>query len=97
MMLVIITIALFAVIGTAIFIIKNLLLQLEALEDQIIFYEESFNTIREQVLNTEIELKELDIRGSFEADDEVGFVFKQIKELSSDLNKTVQDIYESRN
>ena len=97
MMLVIITIALFAVIGTAIFIIKNLLLQLEALEDRVIFYEESFDTIREQVLNTEIELKELDIRGAFEADDEVGFVFKQIKELSSDLNKTVQDIYESRN
>ena len=97
MMLVVITIALFAVIGTAIFIIKNLLLQLEALEDRVIFYEESFDTIREQVLNTEIELKELDIRGAFEADDEVGFVFKQIKELSSDLNKTVQDIYESRN
>jgi predicted nucleic acid-binding Zn-ribbon protein len=96
-MLVIITIALFAVIGTAIFIIKNLLLQLEALEDRVIFYEESFDTIREQVLNTEIELKELDIRGAFESDDEVGFVFKQIKELSSDLNRTVQEIYESRN
>ena len=86
-MLVVITIALFAVIGTAIFIIKNLLLQLEALEDRVIFYEESFNTIREQVLNTEIELKELDIRGSFEADDEVGFVFKQIQEINNELLK----------
>lgn len=95
-MLVVITIFLFAVIGTAIFIIKNLLLQLESLEEQVNFYEENFEVIRQKVLNTEIELTELDIRGAFAADDEVGFVFNQIKELSSDLNKTVQSIYESR-
>jgi hypothetical protein len=41
-------------------------------------------------------LKELDIRGAFEADDEVGFVFQNIKELSSELTKTVQSTYEYR-
>lgn len=76
--------------------IKNLLIQVEFLEERVDFYETAFEEIRQQVLNTEIELRELDIRGSFESDDEVGFVFKQIKELSSDLNKTVQTIYESR-
>jgi len=86
-----------AVIGTAVFIIKNLLIQVEVLEEKVEFYEDNFDVIRQKVLDTEIELKELDIRGSFAGDDEVGFVFKQIKELSSDLNKTVQTIYESRN
>ena len=76
--------------------IKNLLIQVEYLEERVDFYETAFEEIRQKVLDTEIELRELDIRGSFESDDEVGFVFKQIKELSSDLNKTVQSIYESR-
>lgn len=76
--------------------IKNLLIQNEALEDKLEFYEDSFETIRRKILDTEVELTELDIRGSFAADDEVGFVFKQIKELSTELNNTVQTIYESR-
>jgi|DEB19_MinimDraft_3_1074340.scaffolds.fasta_scaffold01145_9 tRNA A58 N-methylase Trm61 len=76
--------------------IKNLLIQVEYLEERVDFYETAVEEIRQKVLDTEIELRELDIRGSFESDDEVGFVFKQIKELSSDLNKTVQSIYESR-
>lgn len=77
--------------------IKNLLIQNETLEDKLEFYEESFEIIRKKILDTDVELTELDIRGSFAADDEVGFVFKQIKELSTELNNTVQTIYESRN
>ena len=76
--------------------IKNLLIQIETLEDKLEFYESSFEEIRKKVLDTELELVELDIRGSFESDDEVGFVFKQIKELSTELSNTVQTIYESR-
>ena len=58
------------------------------------FYQTKIEEIREKVLETEIQLKELDIRGAFEADDEVGFVFKEIKELSSELTKTVESVYE---
>jgi hypothetical protein len=77
--------------------IKNLIIQAEYLEEKVEFYEKTFEEIRKKVLDTETKLRELDIRGSFESDDEVGFVFKEIKELSSDLTKTVQTIYESNN
>lgn len=72
----------------------NLLRQTEELEDTVIFYQTKLDEIREKVLDTEVELKQLDIRGAFEADDEVGFVFKNIKELSADLTKTVEEVYE---
>lgn len=74
--------------------VYNLTLQVEALESAVSFYQSKLDDIREKVLETEIELKQLDIRGAFEADDEVGFVFKNIKELSTDLTKTVEEAYE---
>ena len=79
----------------------NLLKQVEKLESGVVTiadeYQIIFDEIREKVLQTEIRLKEIDIKGSFEADDEVGFVFKEIKELSSDLTKTIESAYEFRN
>jgi hypothetical protein len=72
----------------------NLIKQNEALEEVTLFYQTKFDVIREKSLQTEIQLKELDIKGAFEADDEVGFVFKAIKDISSDLNQTIQDTYE---
>lgn len=72
----------------------NLIKQNEALEEATLFYQNKFDEIREKALQTEIQLKELDIKGAFESDDEVGFVFKAIKDISSDLNQTIQDAYE---
>lgn len=37
------------------------------------------------------QLRVVDIRGSFEADDEVGFVFKEIQELVNFLHRMVVD------
>jgi len=72
----------------------NLTVQNERLEEMIIFYQDKIDEIREKALLTEIELKEIDIRGSFEADDEVGFVFKAIKEITNELTQTIQSAYE---
>jgi hypothetical protein len=72
----------------------NLIKQNEALEESTLFYQNKFDEIREKALQTEIQLKELDIKGAFEADDEVGFVFKAINGLSSELTQTIQDAYE---
>jgi hypothetical protein len=72
----------------------NLIKQNEALEEATLFYQNKFDEIREKALQTEIQLKELDIKGAFEADDEVGFVFKSINEISSELNQTIQEAYE---
>jgi hypothetical protein len=72
----------------------NLIKQNESLEEVVVFYQTKFEEIREKSLQTEIQLKELDIKGSFEADDEVGFVFKTIKDINSELTQTIQTTYE---
>lgn len=74
--------------------IINLLNQLEQLEEQVSFYIDVVDTVREKVLDVQVQLKEIDIKGSFEADDEVGFVFKEIKELADDLTNTINEAYE---
>ena len=76
--------------------IWNLIQQNEDLEDTVIYYQTKLSSLREQVLDMEIQLKEIDIRGSFASDDEVGFVFKEIKEMSSDLTKAIESVYEFR-
>ena len=79
----------------------NLIKQVEKLESGVTLiadeYQAVFDDIREKVLQTEIRLKEIDIKGSFEADDEVGFVFKEIIELHTELNQTVQSYYDGGN
>jgi uncharacterized protein with PhoU and TrkA domain len=43
-----------------------------------------------QTLQTMLEkMKELDIRGSYESDDEVGTVFKELKNLIEEYNETI--------
>jgi hypothetical protein len=74
--------------------IINLLKQLEQLEDQVSFYIDVVDVVREKVLDVQVQLKEIDIKGSFEADDEVGFVFKEIKDLADDLTNTINEAYE---
>jgi GTP pyrophosphokinase len=53
------------------------------------------DNIREQVLRTQVRMKEIDIRGSFEADDEVGYTFKALQEIIDELNAEVNKAYES--
>lgn len=72
----------------------NLIKQNEQLEDVALFYQTNMDEIREKALQTEIQLKELDIKGAFEADDEVGVVFQNIKQISNDLTQTILDSYE---
>ena len=72
----------------------NLIIQSEQLENQCLMYIDIIGEVRDKVLDVEIQLKEIDIKGSFEADDEVGFVFKEIKQLSAELTDTVNKAYE---
>ena len=53
-------------------------------------YEEIILKISSTVELINIQLKTIDDKGSFEADDEVGFFFKEIKEIQSILD----DIFE---
>lgn len=68
----------------AVFVVRNLLLQNEAIEDTMI------NVVRETketVSNALLEMENADINGSFANDDEVGVAFKDIKDIIKTLNE----------
>lgn len=72
----------------------QLILVTEELEGQVNYFIDEISKLRDIAVETEIQLKEIDIRGSFEADDEVGFVFQDMKTLISELTKVIENTYE---
>ena len=71
----------------------NLLRKLEKCEDVLeIFsnkienYEKYMSDFTVTIEASDKKLKEIDARGSFEGDDEVGYFFKQLKDLQNLLN-----------
>ncbi len=59
----------------------NLLKKNERAEDMISYYESYMKEIDEQIKFIEKRTKEIDSRGTFESDDEVGFFFQRLKLL----------------
>jgi hypothetical protein len=69
------------------FVIWNLLKKVETAEDIVVGYLEYLDRISKILSATDKIIKELDIKGGFEADDEVGVFFKQVKDLQLILNE----------
>ena len=81
------SIILTVVIVTSFFIIRNLLKQVEKLEDIKNNYE-NFITKQSEAINTcDKRLKEIDDKGIFYADDQVGWFFKEIQKIQEALNE----------
>lgn len=57
--------------------------------NKIQFYEDWIVAFRNRVMNAHDTIQKIDIRGSFQADDEIGFIFKVIKQLVDDLQKFI--------
>lgn len=87
-------ILLILLLGVAGYGIYNLLRRNEVLEDLVNEQATKLADIRTTILDIESKLVSLDIKGSFESDDEVGFFFTEIKKLSSELKETVQNNYD---
>ena len=64
----------------------NLLKKNEKQEDILAGYMTYLNNISDTIEATDKKLKEVDYKGSFKSDDEVGFVFEQIKSIQTILN-----------
>lgn len=64
----------------------NLLKKNERQEDILAGYMSYLNKISDVIEFADKKLKEVDARGSFESDDEIGFFFKQIQQLQDILN-----------
>lgn len=80
----------------SIFVVRNLLVKLEAKEDEMEEYIPYIESLEVQLKNvydmlndTNTRLKEIDNKGSFESDDEVGFTFTNIQKTIEDLNNFI--------
>lgn len=78
----------------SVFVNYNLNRKLEDSEDYIddlesanLNYYTWFNKFKAKLGESQSRIKQVDRVGSFEADDETGFVFKTLKEVIDDLNK----------
>ena len=63
----------------------NLLRKNEAVEDVVEEQEVLISEIAERIDGSMARMKEIDQLGSFEADDETGFIFKNMYEIISEL------------
>ena len=74
------SIILTVVITASAFIIRNLIKKNERLEDFITKQSEAITAC-------DVRLKQLDQKGSFVADDEIGFFFKEVEKIQEALNE----------
>ena len=65
----------------------NLLRKNESSEDIVVGYLTYLDQISRVIEVSDEKLKKIDIKGSFASDDEVGFFFKQIKQIQDILNE----------
>ena len=65
----------------------NLLRKVEKIEDVVIRYDRFISEFSKQLDNTDKRLKEIDEKGTFKSDDEIGWFFKQIKRLQSEVSR----------
>lgn len=71
----------------------NLLRKNEIAQDIIIGYSQYLSRLTNIIQISDKKLKELDAKGSFESDDEIGFFFESVKELQGIMNEfQVKDI-----
>jgi hypothetical protein len=76
------------------FICFNLLRKIEAFEDVISELEKSneeyellFTDMKQTLNNSASHMRQIDRLGSFESDDETGYVFKELKNMVDQLNE----------
>jgi hypothetical protein len=65
----------------------NLLRKNEKAEDIINNYEGYMNKFSDTLTKSEQRLKEVDVRGAFNSDDEIGFFFTTVRSLQEQLNQ----------
>jgi len=65
----------------------NLLRKNERAEDIVTQYNEYLTEFNKQIKFTSERLKEIDAKGTFESDDEIGWFFTQIKNLQEGIER----------
>jgi len=65
----------------------NLLRKNEKAEDILVSQDEFIQTLNNIIKTTDKRLKEIDSKGTFESDDEIGWFFNEIKRLQNALSQ----------
>ena len=65
----------------------NLLIKNEKAEDIIVSQREFIENFQSSIEESDKKLQELDTRGSFSSDDEIGWFFNEIKQLQNALSR----------
>tara|TARA_B100000902_G_scaffold232569_1_gene220541 strand:+ start:196 stop:468 length:273 start_codon:yes stop_codon:yes gene_type:complete len=83
----ILSITLSVIVVVAFFVIRNLMLRNEKLEDIQSEYENFILKQSEAIQACDKRLKEIDDKGIFYADDQIGFFFKEVQKIQDALNE----------
>ena len=70
----------------------NLLNKNEKAEDIIVSYQEFIKNINEQINESDKRLNEIDQRGLFKSDDEIGWFFNEVKKIQKNLSRFKVDL-----
>jgi len=92
-MIILITISVTLLIISTILFFRgfNLIERIEELEDAVSLYELRNEETKEALESMLEQMREIDLKGSFESDDEVGSVFTQLKTIIEVYNNIEQD------
>lgn len=74
------------------YIIYNLLRKVEKYEDVIVKYDVGLQNLAKTLAESTETLKELDVRGHFQVDDELGQFFTAMKKAQQEINDTFLEI-----
>ena len=69
------------------YILRNLLLKVEKYEDRVENLQDTLSNIQNTIEDSKKHLNQLDERGVFQSDDEVGYFFEQMKVVQNELNR----------
>lgn len=83
----IIIVVLVLIIGILLYAVRNLLLRNENYEDVVKDQSEYLQNISNAVGEGQKHLKDLDEKGTFQSDDEVGYFFEQMMNVQKELNR----------
>ena len=69
------------------YILRNLLLKVEKYEDRVENLQDTLQEVQETIVDSQMHLNQLDERGVFQSDDEVGYFFEQMKAVQDELDR----------
>ena len=70
----------------------NLLNKNEKAEDIIVSYQEFIKNVNDQINESDKRLNEIDQRGLFKSDDEIGWFFNEVKKIQKNLSRFKVDL-----